>query len=234
MKLKKLLNETFGGDDWRNQFHQMRVYDNPFHRAFKPVDEKTELGDVVQQVKVYDKPKDKKMLTIKVINRLKELRNKSKSSKRKKELQSIIDKVENDYNNGKYLKEMKNFRTLIENFFKRKDMPQIKSGDLDTAVHTLKSMGIGVKRGSATPDTFNPSQKDIYMDKVDTIIKRTSSSNLRTMKPLVVSNDNYIVDGHHRWKALQIAFSNEKIPYLKIDLPLKRAVQMYNHIADKL
>ena len=44
-------------------------------------------------------------MTIKVINKLKQKRNSSKSASNKKELQKMIDKVEGDYKKGKYLKE---------------------------------------------------------------------------------------------------------------------------------
>ena len=61
------------------------------------------LNDIIKQVKIYEKPKDAKLLTIKVINKLKDTRNKSNSSK-KSEIQKIIDTIEGDYNKGKYLK----------------------------------------------------------------------------------------------------------------------------------
>jgi len=61
------------------------------------------LNDIIKQVKTYEKPKDAKLLTIKVINKLKDTRNKSNSSK-KSEIQKIIDTIEDDYNKGKYLK----------------------------------------------------------------------------------------------------------------------------------
>ena len=76
--------------------------------------------------------------------------------------------------------------------------------------------------------------QDIYDDKVKKIMNRTTKSNVRNMKPLIVSKDNFIVDGHHRWKALLIKFNTTKIPYIKIGLPAKRAVQMYNYVADKI
>ena len=63
------------------------------------------MKNAIHQVKTFDKPSNKKLMTIKVINKLKEKRNNSKSSSNKKQLQKMIDKVESDYKKGKYLKE---------------------------------------------------------------------------------------------------------------------------------
>ena len=51
-------------------------------------------------------------MTIKVINKLKEKRNSSKSTSNKKQLQKMINKVEGDYKKGKYhtRKKIKSFK----------------------------------------------------------------------------------------------------------------------------
>lgn len=71
--------------------------------GMKPL--KEDLEDVIHQVKKFEKPKDEKLLTIKVINKLKDKRNKSKSSSNKQKLQKMIDRIEGEYKKGKYLKE---------------------------------------------------------------------------------------------------------------------------------
>ena len=63
--------------------------------------------DAVHQVKTFDKPKNAKLLTILVINKLKEKRNSSKSASNKQKLQKMIGKLESDYKRGKYIKENK-------------------------------------------------------------------------------------------------------------------------------
>jgi hypothetical protein len=67
--------------------------------------EENDLEDAIHQVKKFDKPKDQKLLTIKVINKLKDKRNKSNSSDNKEKLQKMIDKIEGDYKKGKFLTE---------------------------------------------------------------------------------------------------------------------------------
>ena len=63
------------------------------------------LDDLIGQVKTFNKPKTRKLLTIYVINKLKEKRNNSKSSSNKIKIQKLIDKIEGEYKKGKYLKE---------------------------------------------------------------------------------------------------------------------------------
>jgi hypothetical protein len=79
--------------------------------GMKPLKE-GDLEDAVHQVKKFDKPKDEKLLTIKVINKLKDKRNKSKSASNKQKLQKMIDKIEGDYKKGKYIKEYASNQTL--------------------------------------------------------------------------------------------------------------------------
>ena len=66
---------------------------------------KDAMKNAIHQVKTFDKPSNAKLMTIKVINKLKEKRNSSKSTSNKKQLQKMINKVESDYKKGKYLKE---------------------------------------------------------------------------------------------------------------------------------
>lgn len=216
IKLKDLLNEN-----WKNQYQSMKVYDNPFHKAFKPMNEENPNGD--------------KMLTLKVINKLKDKRNRCMSSSKRRKYQSLIENLERNYNEGNFLDELKSlYEVLKETVFQRKDMPQVKTDDLGKAIKKLEQMSIRVKRGNIEAGKLEPSQKDIYDAKVKKILDRTTKSSLRNMKPLVISQDNYIVDGHHRWKAMLIGYPTEKIPYIKIGLPMKRAIQMYNKVAEEI
>ena len=88
---------------------------------------KEDLSDVIYQVKKFEKPKDEKLLTIKVINKLKDMRNKSKSSSNKQKLQKMIDKIEGDYKKGKFLTEAPVFHTLNNPRFKKATKDLVKN-----------------------------------------------------------------------------------------------------------
>ena len=82
------------------------------------------LSDLIGQVKTFDKPKTQKLLTIMVINKLKEKRNNSKSKSNKLKVQKLIDKIEGEYKRGKYLKEFGS--RLTEPFLLPKDEDKLK------------------------------------------------------------------------------------------------------------
>ena len=82
---------------------------------------KDAMKNAIHQVKTFDKPSNAKLMTIKVINKLKEKRNSSKSTSNKKQLQKMINKVESDYKKGKYLKESVNEGKGVEKILKMAD-----------------------------------------------------------------------------------------------------------------
>lgn len=71
--------------------------------------------------------------------------------------------------------------------------------------------GVGVKEYADRTTVFTPTQNEFNMGKVKNIIHNSSFDN-----PIIVSNDDYIVDGHHRWKAAQDSGIN--ITVKKIDM----------------
>ena len=79
------------------------------------------IKNAIHQVKTFDKPSNAKLMTIKVINKLKEKRNSAKSTSNKKQLQKMINKVESDYKKGKYLKESVNEGKGVEKILKMAD-----------------------------------------------------------------------------------------------------------------
>lgn len=70
---------------------------------------------------------------------------------------------------------------------------------------------IGVTEYADQTEVFTPTQNEFNMDKVRSIVKNNSYDT-----PIIVSNDDYIVDGHYRWKAAQ--YSGIDITVKKIDM----------------
>jgi len=87
------------------------------------------VDDVALVVKTYDKPKTRRLLTAKVINKLKEKRNNSKSSSNKQKLQKIIDKLEKDYKKGKFIKENINEAIGMSQSDRNKIYHKLNKGD---------------------------------------------------------------------------------------------------------
>jgi hypothetical protein len=117
----------------------------------------------------------------------------------------------------------------MNEMYSRDEMPQIKKKDLKPAISKLLNAGLPVSKGTISPQKLHPSQKEIYKSKVDTII---SKSDPYTIKPIIISSDNYIVDGHHRWIAFLLGFPNHKINFLRLGVDRDKAINIYNKIAD--
>jgi len=105
----------------------------------------------------------------------------------------------------------------------RKDMPQINSKDTGDFIKWFNMQGVSSKSMLMPLSKLELTQHDIDYNKVDSL-----SSAPRTIlsKPIIVSNDNYILDGHHRVLALYNLDNDAKIPAVRINLPMK-------HLLDK-
>lgn len=113
--------------------------------------------------------------------------------------------------------------------YNREDMPQIKKKDLKPAISKLLKAGLNISKGKITPQKLQPSQTEIYKSKVDKII---SKSDPYTIKPIIISSDNYIVDGHHRWVAFILGFPNQKINFIRLGVNRDKAINIYKQIAN--
>ena len=117
----------------------------------------------------------------------------------------------------------------MNELYNRDEMPQIKKKDLKPAIGKLLNAGLTISKGTISPQKLQPSQKEIYKSKVDDIINK---SDPYTIKPIIISSDNYIVDGHHRWVAFLLGFPNHKINFLRLGVDRDKAINIYNKIAD--
>jgi dephospho-CoA kinase len=81
---------------------------------------------------------------------------------------------------------------------KRKDMPQIEDKDQDHFFKWLSSKGISHSKVDVPPTFIKPVQSEINLDAANELVDTNSP---KLSKPVIVSSDNYLMDGHHRWMA---------------------------------
>jgi len=118
---------------------------------------------------------------------------------------------------------MKNMMTLMEFFdsadlpnkdqnlgIKRVNMPQIETNQFLADVE--KHPDINYTKDVVDTDQLLPSQSQFNDGKVKAIVMALRSG--AEQKPIIVTEDNYIVDGHHRWAAHDNI--GAKIPVLKV------------------
>jgi len=84
----------------------------------------------------------------------------------------------------------------------RAELPQIKSSDVPEFIEWLESQDIGIDRTIMDPKDLTPIQKEINLEKVAGMVAAKGLDALAKEKPVMVSGDDHLIDGHHRWYAL--------------------------------
>jgi len=105
----------------------------------------------------------------------------------------------------------------------RDKMPQVPSGAKDEFLTLMKERGIAVVREEISPQALHPIQAEISASKSGQIMQdiREKGHKKGDGARIVVSSDNYVIDGHHRWAASAfLSFKNkgEKIPVLRVNM----------------
>lgn len=79
----------------------------------------------------------------------------------------------------------------------RGNMPQVDSKDHNELTQFLNKKGIALQNKTVKPNTLKATQRNFNKDKV--VSAAANYETLYKAKPIIVSSDNYIIDGHHRW-----------------------------------
>lgn len=99
----------------------------------------------------------------------------------------------------------------------RDEMPQIATADLPEFFAELERNGVRVTETTAINGDLRPTQDQIG---VEGTLKRIGNMKpMNERKPLMVSRDNHVIDGHHGWASQQIVDPTAAVPIVRIDLP---------------
>ena len=85
----------------------------------------------------------------------------------------------------------------------RKDMPQVKSSDMKDFIKYLRTNGITTNKKLVDPSKLKATQGQFHKQKISDLMTAIEDGKLNK-EPILISKDNYVIDGHHRW----LAFSN--------------------------
>lgn len=101
----------------------------------------------------------------------------------------------------------------------RRSMPQIYSGDIQDFFKYLKDdYGISVKKEKAQVGKLKPTQKEYDPQKVLSLVDAPDNV---TKKPIIVSKDNRVLDGTHRWLSLYVKDESDTMPVYRVDAPIR-------------
>lgn len=153
-------------------------------------------------------------------NQEKELQTKLSSS-----LNKYLEKLQKGESKLKYQDKMKS--SLGK---KRTEMPQVDSDNVaDFVLHFDKK--VGVKKVNRKLSKLKPAQDEINEDKLYHFAAGKFSDSDKKKNKYIISNDNYILDGHHRWAAdVEFADDNEEVECYRINLPAKELIRQANRL----
>lgn len=103
-------------------------------------------------------------------------------------------------------------------------MPQIAAAQVPAFVAWLKKKGVRVQKGRMAVGKIMPTQKDLDMEKVE----KLKGEPEQLEKPVIVSGDNRLLDGHHRFAAVYLTDKSIKIPVIKVCIPILRLLKLAN------
>ena len=108
------------------------------------------------------------------------------------------------------------------------DMPQFDEKSGAAFRDYLVSRGVSVQRTTSSADDLGKTQKSLSGLKVQAMVRSHEAGEFPelTKDPIMVSNDNYVLDGHHRWAAIRKLGQN--VPVWIINLPIGQLVQQAN------
>ena len=123
-------------------------------------------------------------------------------------------------------------------------LPKNSDGEVDTEAQfkvLLKRNGVAVSEPqSVAADQLKATQTELVGAKVAGMTKalETEPNHPKITAPIYVSNDGYVLDGHHRWAAVTSSAVASGKPAMMnvrvIDMPIKDLVKISNDFADQI
>ena len=108
--------------------------------------------------------------------------------------------------------------------YKRHEMPQVHKRHYPELFKYLADNGGKMIKGSVAATSLKAVQSEFSDDGIEKMMRNGGITGDGTKKPLLVSSDNYIIDGHHRWLAAWN--QKETVPIIKISIPVNELLQL--------
>jgi len=106
----------------------------------------------------------------------------------------------------------------------RKKMPQFNKKTLKKFINSLEKKNIKSKKGSFHVKNLKATQNEIFHPAIKNIQKKIRKCKFKP-DTIVISKNNHVIDGHHRWASIKHCYNNPKLcrskkckkfnPYLK-------------------
>lgn len=111
----------------------------------------------------------------------------------------------------------------------RAELPQIKSTDMENFRQWLETeKQVESFDSKMEVGELSPIQKEINLEKTDSMKTKHEAGTIDLIsgKPVMVSNDEYIIDGHHRWYALRELDGSIEMETININLSVQELLSV--------
>lgn len=118
----------------------------------------------------------------------------------------------------------------------RGDMPQIPKVHQPGFMQELTKDGIKVREESVDPRTLAPTQNQLDAKNSGQMLQGYREGTMGE-KPIMVSKEGHVLDGHHRWVAA-VAHAEDtpgfKMPVIRVHLPIRELLDRANDYNDRM
>ncbi|MGR3982455.1 LPD38 domain-containing protein [Pseudoalteromonas sp. 1181_04] len=101
----------------------------------------------------------------------------------------------------------------------RSEMPQIKAENRGAMVNFMNARDISHEQGEVPASSLKPTQQEFSPAKVKKAMEFEGGN-----RSILVSNDNYVLDGHHQWLAARE--KGEPVKVIRLNAPIEQLVPL--------
>lgn len=117
------------------------------------------------------------------------------------------------------------FAAMRDSGVPRAEMPQIPKAQLPAFQERLRTAGIGFTPGVMDPQKLRATQSELDGKQVSKMMRDAQAGQFDLVsRPVWVSSDDKVLDGHHRWAAASALSSNcggcVEMPVIRVDMPM--------------
>ena len=110
----------------------------------------------------------------------------------------------------------------------RSKMPQFRSQYQGAFIQSLIDQGIPVKNTRIAAGRLKATQRELNALTVLEMTVRYKSGMKQDLfsRPVLVSKDDFILDGHHRWATILTLSPGARVPVAKIEMPIRELLKV--------
>lgn len=108
----------------------------------------------------------------------------------------------------------------------RSELPQIKSTDMNDFKKYLEDINVEWEDTNETVEELEPIQAEINITKIEWMMQNKSEEDLGGSKPVIISSDGYLIDGHHRWFSLREMNPSAELSVVLVDKPVSELLDI--------